>query len=176
MGFLETTGLVFWIVLGLGILFTGIFVQHESIFAIAPLILMLGVLHYGLNYPIPEFLPKTWKGWVLLVGGFLLIGVCWSFFKFYIEFSQAMSVLKIRFERGDFEHFAEISTWEDAVRKRGPRVSEFKEQISVWILFWPISMFIYLVGDILLNIGNFLYSAFSGVYEYIADWIVSKYK
>jgi hypothetical protein len=64
-----------------------------------------------------------------------------------------------------------------------PLISEHKNRVITWMIYWPFSGFFMLFNDLLLNFGktlmrfwNFVYSQFAGSFQSMSDRIFSKYQ
>jgi len=96
-------------------------------------------------------------------GGFLLVGLVWSFFK-WLQFSKlrakkwryTMDSAKVRPVEGSDEY--------NHLKKNYiPYASDYIGKISGWIILWPFSLVSYVVGDLWDNIIMW----FEKVYENI---------
>ena len=96
-------------------------------------------------------------------GGFLLIGLVWSFFK-WLQFSKLRAKKwRIRLE----EHKYEVGSEEYNSLKLNytPYASDYIGKISGWIILWPFSIVSYIVGDLWDNLVMW----FEKVYENITN-------
>lgn len=153
-------------------------VSFESLFA--SLIVLIGaglIAHSMLKYDILKYAPDSIGGWVGLVLIYLALGGVWSVYKFYIEYKEvihrvaANKEFQYRIMKSNHpEYTAEqlATEWNKYVDERCPKAMQMKESICVWVMYWPISCFFYVVGDLLHDITMWVYDQFSYIYESIA--------
>lgn len=176
--YLYVGSVLFWLfnLVALGALVTA--AVHESAVAATIIVgLFAGLLWLFFGVETWEYLPHTWYGWLFGVGGYLVLGLVWSFYKFYVTYRrevQEMRELKpiwltdnrrLRPALTDEERSKE---WSEHVDARCPHAYSMKDAIICWIAYWPISIVVYLFADLLLESVEWLYRQFSGMYERIA--------
>lgn len=162
--YLLVGGFIFWLYLAVVIVLLCVSVVKECAFCGALLIVFaLGVLTKVFGADVPAYLPHDLLGWAMLVGAYLPIGVLWSLFKFYVTYKERIRELgagKSTFKPGVVD-----PTWNDYVDREAPKASEMKAAIISWIAYWPISILIYVLADLLSDLLQSIYEYFSGVYE-----------
>lgn len=126
------------------------------------------------------------------VGGYIVIGLVWSFLKWWLyvhdkvdglkekrkEFLLRMRNKSTRFtdELREMEITEETKVpeglrkeWQSDVKMYIPRLSAKKEKISIWIVHWPFSMLWSLVDDLIHKLAKRLVETFRKWYQAIAD-------
>ena len=96
--------------------------------------------------------------------GYAALGLLWSLFKWRQHLLGEATQESLQRRRED-------------AKKKGSEVSymavtdpaHHKQRIVSWITLWPFSVLGYVLGDMLLNIGNWLYSLLGGVYQRMTD-------
>lgn len=90
----------------------------------------------------------------------LIIGLGWSFFKWF-KFARKQYIGYQKHKNG-----TDKSNWI-------PKVSDNKERITTWIVFWPFSVIRYAIGNLLRDFFNGIIKIFTGWYDRIA---ISQFK
>ena len=78
---------------------------------------------------------------------YLIIGLLWSFYKWYLYLKDSKKQNRER----DYTNSPSYN----------------KDKIIAWMAYWPISMLLFVVGDLFSTFYNWLYSRVSGIYERI---------
>ena len=96
--------------------------------------------------------------------GYAALGLLWSMFKWrqhLLSDAVQASVKRTRekAERLDAEEYVNYEV--DPASNR--------DRIVSWITLWPFSVLGYVLGDMLRNLGNWLYSLLGGVYQRMSD-------
>lgn len=97
-----------------------------------------------------EYPAFDWKSTLIHTSAYLAIGSVWSMFKWFIYLKKWWSVNK-----------------ESTIDVKVPHASEHKYDLSVWILWWPLSVLNWVFGSLLVNIGEWL----ANLWQRIYDWI-----
>jgi len=92
-------------------------------------------------------------GILKFIGLYLIIGIVWSFIKWYLF------LLKRK------EKYAE-NPWQGI-----PTAKEYRKDIVVWMSYWPWSMTWTLLNDPIKRFFNFVYLKFSTLYQKLSDRI-----
>ena len=135
------------------------------------------------------------------IGGYILIGVVWSFIKWTIYvrrtlglikktkdafiaehkeinddnlklFNNELDNLRLKDNDGDTISISSKSTLEETVRKVTPVAAKKKTIITAWISYWPMSLVGTLLNNPFRHFFEWLYENLSGYY----DKITNKYK
>lgn len=173
-------------------------VRNPSIPGLLFLLSLLGlVFSIGLaqhsEYPVGEFVQEKWRGILLGVLLYLVVGVSWSLYKWYgfsinarrdlREWLKAHPILvQVPGEtEQDFSCRLQAYalsvpnpvTFNKKTHKFELLASEHKETILIWMSLWPLSLLRTLVEDLVLRMWENLYRFFSGLYQRISDRIFS---
>lgn len=121
----------------------------------------------------------------LFVLGYFVIGVIWSFIKWWLKVNEVAERYKEEKSKFFKEHQAKNSAVPEKYQKsddvierwqlqykeeiKKPVASENKEKISVWIVYWPFSLFWSLINDIVKRIVEQFVIRFQKVYQSISD-------
>lgn len=101
-----------------------------------------------------------------IIGGYLICGVFWSFFKWWQYVKTQALLYHDRLKR-----YANTDP-----NDYKPLVSENKGQISAWILYFPFSLIRYAIGNLLKDLMNWIVESFSKWYDMITDSHFTKVK
>jgi len=123
----------------------------------------------------------------LYVLGYFVIGVIWSFIKWWLKVNETAERYKEEKDKFFKEHEAKnsavpekyqksddvIDRWQSHIEYKEdiekPIASKNKEKISVWIVYWPFSFFWSLINDIVKRIVEQFVIRFQKVYQSISD-------
>lgn len=109
--------------------------------------------------------PKDIAFWA---AAYFPIGIAWSFFRWWrVLKDKASELMSYR------HHYNDANRWEEHVKSHMPTASNNKSAITCWITYWPFSVTSYLLVDILCDIGNWIYSLISGLYQRLADHVTA---
>lgn len=115
---------------------------------------------------------------VLVLAGYLGIGIIWSTFKWYIFLVKAKNKF-INFRKEFFSNPKNVGISQDkfleiaesrSVRYK-PKATEFKSNIVGWMAFWPFSLIATLLGDFVKDIFEFIYEKFRNCWQKISDYV-----
>ena len=123
---------------------------------------------------------------LLYVLGYFVIGVIWSFIKWWLRVNETAQ--RYKEERDKFfkeqKHISAVSKsyqktdhvidrWQSHIEYKEdikkPVASKNKEKISVWIVYWPFSFFWSLINDIVKRIVEQFVIRFQKIYQSISD-------
>lgn len=132
---------------------------------------------------------------VVLTAGYVLVGVIWSFVKWFSYLmsyrdkfrEQKEAFLKSRNLVGqvpedqmeDFrKYLRENFRWDSGHREilglERPRASKNKSRIVAWMSLWPFSLVGTVLNDPVRRLFNFLFNWFKALYQKMADSIFAK--
>jgi len=137
---------------------------------------------------------------LLYVAGYFLIGVIWSFMKWWLKVSEAAEKYKEEkkkfFEKKVDEHEKSsiplnyhrgtvvkksndlIDRWQSHIQYKDeikkPVAAENKAKISIWIVYWPFSFFWSLLHDIVRRAVELFVTKFQKFYQAISDKAYNK--
>ena len=139
---------------------------------------------------------------LLYVLGYFLIGVIWSFIKWWVKVNKAtqkykkewddfiknyeskkssvpkenMNLKNLQYHQNYIKRQKE--EWESTIRNRRdtnkPYAIECKEKISVWIIYWPFSLFWSFLHDFVKDMAEFFVLKFHQFYQKISDTAYKK--
>lgn len=115
----------------------------------------LGILKFGSFSYLFEFVKENPSTIIVLVIFYLIIGIIWSLFKWYLFIKDKVKV------RPDLN-----------ASKYDLKVDYNKEKIITWIIVWVPSMAWFLVNDPIRRVGNFIYDRLHSTYKSMADKII----
>jgi len=122
--------------------------------------------------------------WVYLIIGaicYLSAGVLWSFFKWDRYIKGEVERLKKNWDyqtsKSEYQKSPIFeNTFEKYAEDNLTVASERKSAIATWIMFFPVSMVLYVIGDFLREFVNWVVKYFGKVYTAITNRHVNKYK
>lgn len=117
----------------------------------------LGLLKYGSFTNLFEFVKENPGSIIVLILLYLIIGIIWSFFKWYLFIKEQVKSKEIT-----------IST------KYRIDVTYNKKKIINWIIVWVPSITWFLINDPIRRVGNFIYNSLEKTYQNVSDSIWSK--
>lgn len=95
--------------------------------------------------------PFTIFGCILI---YIIIGIVWSFFKWYNYLRKIRDEIKDKRERGSSPTSTPI-----------PKFDEEKALIISWMTYWPFSMLWTLMHNLIRDVFNFISDQLKGAYE-----------
>lgn len=133
---------------------------------------------------------------LLYVGGYLVVGVVWSFIKWFSflmgfrdEFKQGKAAflngLKLNPEGQVPEN--ELDNFHSFMQKwkyggyygndlsMRPRAAKNKARITAWMAFWPYSVVGTILNDPIRRVFNWLFNGFKALYQKMSDAIFAKH-
>jgi predicted membrane protein len=154
LGFFAGLSLQYWILLAVicGSLILTVYneqFQAEFLFAVGA----FGYFAYHLIKP--EYI--DWVSLAYFVVVYLLIGLVWSFKKWF-------SFARVKYK----EHIDREKRMEQEYPFK-LNVKDHKERLIIWILYWPLSMIGYIIGDLFRDLIDWIISRFSGFYNYLTE-------
>lgn len=102
---------------------------------------------------------------------YLVLGVLWGIIKWWFFVKKKLREYKqlkidyINNKRGNEEDFFEWNRPENYK----PKISKNKERWLNWVICWPVSIVIYLLGDLLVDLFTNLYEMFANLLQSISD-------
>lgn len=156
-------------------------------------ILVAGVIVYFLNKKI--LLEIDYYKLLISALIYLLLGLFWSFFKWYRFVKKAAKYFKKNmgeYQASFLRYEKELASYEKedpGYRNREPKapkqpnvadyipkVSDNKAQLSSWIILFPFSVLRYALGNLLTDFLNGIIKAFKSVYETITKNLFKDFK
>lgn len=154
--------------------------------------------HWFHTYSVVDFVRDNGVWTLAYVGGYLAVGVIWSFakwFSYLMSFRDTFREQKDAFikSRGlnpeigvppnlqdEFRKFVSDNVgWTNPHRSQltlleRPRATKNKARITAWASFWPFSFVGTLLNDPVRRLINFLFNQFKALYQRMSDWIFRK--
>lgn len=142
-----------FLIIALSVWFIGTlaFMAYDSAWGATCTLVIVGVLtalFYGFTQTLLYLkeLPITWFGATSTVVIYLVIGILWSFFKFYRH---------VKSNKSNYKTYG---------------MSEIdKRTIGTWIVYWPFSVLIYILGDLIREFINWVVNQFQGIYKRLME-------
>jgi len=149
---------------------TGIFVTLNSVGG-AILITVLFILGFKLFAEVNLLTILSWEElvWYSLV--YIIIGIIYSTYRFtlclkkarkqyYFDLDRNVGKGKLYLSKKDY--FAHLTDY--AIAEYTPTFKGFKDEISTWLLFWPLSVVIYLFEDIIGKFATWVVNSIKSIY------------
>lgn len=137
-----------------------------------------------------EWLTNHWQEAALYTAGYLVVGVLWSFvkwFSFLMNFRDKLREKKVAFLKArnlnvtgqipesmvdDFKAYLNSSYDSDGRRLQfKPQASDNKARIVAWMSFWPFSFIGTVLNDPIRRLFNFLFNQFKAFYQRMSDHV-----
>lgn len=122
--------------------------------------------------------------------GYVFIGLLWSMFKWYKYSKKALqesynaykrSWLHEKGKAGDDVPAELLEEWrryiEEKISHHRPYIPGHEhqtERIVSWMMFWPLSMVVYVLEDLIRDFFEFIYRQFARVFQLITDIVFRK--
>jgi len=159
----------------------------ETLFSLLiALAILFGALWMIYDFNVFDWITGNWLWAGIYTGGYIAIGVGWSFLKWYYYLNsdyvqQQISVHKEMYEKGKVaweKRGEEIPTLKDYILKNCNQINLFetrnKRKITTWMMTWPLSMPITLFKEYVIELFNKLYKMFTGVYRRILNFVLDR--
>lgn len=95
------------------------------------------------------------------VGIYILIGLIWSLFMWF----RFVKTMADRWEQ--YKLNMSTKSYQQDVSSFRPIVSENKQQITGWIIFWPFSVIRYFLGSLIKDLGDWVVARMTILYNKI---------
>jgi len=137
--------------------------------AAVTLVITLGVLQFWQHVDILGFVQTH----ALEVAGgavvYFAVGILWSIIKWYWYVGDEVNRVKDQRSANQSDE-----SWKEELKRRIPSPARYKDRIMRWIGYWPISVFWFVVHDLVMDVLNFLYNRFAGVYRKITEAAITR--
>lgn len=179
MAFLVFGGIMFWVFVGIAALLLMITVesykkseetlQGELGWPVTITLIVIALLIYSNNpQAIFEAFKENWVNWILILLGFIIIGILWSFMRW-------VKVVK-RSHKRYLKHVEDVKGSENPhlispKKMFQPTVDGWKASIAAWILFWPFSVLRYIFGSAVIDFISSCIDKLKGRYDKITERI-----
>jgi len=198
-GLAMFTTLWFWIAAVL--LGTIIYAVYNEEFQWPLIGALVGVatLHWFSDIPVWLYIKTNYVTMLTYVGYYLVIGVVWSFVKWYMYLLKEKDRyvdLRKTFLSDDNRYFKDLDESEKEIALKGkmptslvkewasrlrsnklpPTAADNKGRITTWMIYWTFSMVGTLFGDWLKDLFNIIYNLFGNVYDKISGSVFSKFE
>jgi len=161
MLFTSLFGIIgFFVVFGLVALLTE---TERYVWATLSIIASLVAAHYLADLHLLAFIKAHTLTSVGYLVGFIVVGVVWSFIKWFSFLVRVREVMK---ERGDFNFPVE---YRGLPLDKKPLASENKKRITAWMIFWPFSLVGTLLNDPIRRIFNLIFNSLKNQYQRLSD-------
>lgn len=121
---------------------------------------------YGIAHTALYLWHHPWQT-VVYSAGYLLLGAGWSVVKWWSYVGEKIRNLRANHDRG-FAH----EPWASFVARHEFTIDagNYKSEISLWILFWPVNALWTIFDDPIRRIVRRIYVELQGVYKRITDY------
>jgi hypothetical protein len=116
----------------------------------------LGIVTWTLAHP--------WRA-VLYVAGYFLIGAAWSIAKWWFAETNRVRRAREIFNLGG----TRAKSWAEYAEQQKTKVSYHKDDILLWITFWPLNGVWTLLNDPVRRAARRIYDELQGIYQRITD-------
>lgn len=162
LAFLVFGGWLFWLILV--VVFIGISLiiedkrKDEFKFGLPSLILIL--LAGGFYFQYQSIVKDWWESFSLLrtslwIAGWLLVGFVWSFYRWLL------------FVRKKAREYHAATHSNKTMEAYMPRVDQNKALITGWVIFFPFSIFNYVISDLLRDFFDAVLAKLTFIYDKI---------
>jgi len=100
---------------------------------------------------------------LMITIGYILIGIVWSFIRWYFYLVDNKKYQDIEKRR----HEKKYRESELAFKYYIPKAIDNKERIMTWMIYWPFSIFGFILSNPFTRFFSWIYSKVSGVYDSI---------
>lgn len=101
------------------------------------------------------------------LGGFIVVGVVWSFVKWFSFLMRFRDVLRKTTVRGS--KYYGHTEYRGISLKKKPQAAEQKARITAWMIFWPFSFVGTLLNDPVRRIFNLIFGSLKQQYQKLSD-------
>jgi hypothetical protein len=119
---------------------------------------------------------------LLSVFGYMLLGLGWSFFKWFLylvdmskDYERQRDKIKSEFDKNHGSDGTVFKEWVQTYHGYPPLLSRHKSRLMTWTFFWPISIFKFLFSDFLRKLWDGIYTLTSKLYQKITNAVFGKY-
>ncbi len=156
--------------------------EHDSFeFAIVLLVLYSLAIQFFAKINIFKWIIENPIHLLWIIPGYILFGIIWSWVKWGLLLNKIAKKTEEKWE--DFLKDKELpkdtktiskklhEEWKSQIRYgyERPVFKESKKKISVWVMYWPISIIWYLLNNLIKDLINRIVVQFRKVYEGIAN-------
>jgi len=139
--------IIFWIVIGLDILVSIIFIYNEKPKALTCyLIGVIAFFQLFSNVNIWKLFVNNWFTWVCYFVVYLIVGFVWSIFKFKMKTLEHKKLLETS---QITSHSAEYQCSFEAL----------SSDVASWVTYWPFYVIVFLIEDFITKIITFVWDA-----------------
>lgn len=165
---LTVSGLFFWFVLAVVVLFIGGILSHSD--DEAATVVLFGVLLAAIALFTDAFAGLTWVRAALFAVLYLGIGAGWSIWKWY-RYLQRRRAEIVKSHWGSTME-KDGTTIQERLAMQRPTASENKARLTNWVVLWPFS-FAWWVLSWPREFAVWIYNRLAGLYDRMAERIFS---
>jgi hypothetical protein len=125
-------------------------------------------------------------GTALWVGAYFVIGFIWSFAKWWIFVNSIAEKYRVKREEFIGNYTAQYQSavpsqslaWNLEVLRSGiekPTVAKYKSKITVWVMYWPLSVIWSLIDDFVKKAFRQIITSLQRFYQFISDKAFKKF-
>lgn len=183
-----------WLVLGIAIglfLFLTLLIENEKWGWATLSLLLTGVVYSWLNRTdVFSWFGQHWVEAVVITGIYLVVGIVWSFikwFSFLIGFRDKLREAKEEYAKLVTQPGTNPPDLKSWLQGKGgywykhhyygnaltqvPQASDNKGRIVAWMSFWPFSMVGTVINDPVRRLFNFLFNQLKATYQRLANYV-----
>jgi hypothetical protein len=165
---LVAGSILFWVYIGImALCFLGAVSKESEVWSVAFVLAGMAGLQFLFSVNVIGFLPHTVGGWVALLGSYFVVGIAWSIYWFFVNYRKVL-YRKIKEQEGYGGKWDSEEQRNEWIDKFAPRAKDMKASIIGRIADWPVSVIVYLLSDVMKDIGTAMYEVMGGFYEHIA--------
>ncbi len=113
---------------------------------------------------------------------YVAVGVLWALWKWYVLCLDALKRLnehRVEWQREYDSHsvkpagsaYDTFATFVSTYQNIPPSVTRNKERVVSWMMFWPWSVVLTVIGDYIARFFRWIYRQISTILERIRDWV-----
>lgn len=170
----------FWVAAGVTMLLVTIFSYNEvGPVAGALLIAFVAACQFAGNSNPAGYVSTHILNDIIAVLAYAAIGVLWGFFRWFVYLVKKRAELDEKKQsflaRNNITDKSQITDdikrrWDD-IRTNAPRAVDNKSTIVHWIIFWPCSIFCFLLADVVIEAGNTVFAVVSRSFQTMSNYI-----
>jgi hypothetical protein len=126
------------------------------------LVIGIALIHFFGKLPVLEYLSSNWATLLMYLAIYLVAGVGWSFFKWYLYLVDRRESLK----KGK----THPSQW------LIPKARDNKRKITTWMIYWVFSAFGFVFGDMVKIVYDYVYSIFGNLYDRVTHHVFKDFR
>lgn len=158
-------------------------VYTERDYTVSPLISMLVIaflvtLKFDAFNEVLQYIKDNPVGVSLSIVSYFIIGTIWSIFKWFLFIKEEAKFLDEKIKKHSKEYVAKDESTSKIssndlllanFSQLAPKVTEYKEKITTWIILWVPSFIWFMINDPIRRVSNWIYNRLINLYQVISD-------